>query len=110
MPAADLELIAANDTHRQSVPPNGENANDPQTDATLDPIEVQLMKALTEKSHLTPGRAATMIGCKPAVAEHRLQRLSKARLVRYDSFGADGADYHLTFEGRDWLHRNGHLE
>ncbi len=64
----------------------GENPSDARTAKHLDTIEVQLMKALTERSHLTPGRAATLIGCKPAVAEHRLQRLSRAGLVRWDSF------------------------
>jgi hypothetical protein len=91
-------------------PKEGEKASDAQTAENLDTIEVQLMKALTERSHLTPSRAASLIGCKPAVAEHRLQRLSRAGLVRWDSFGADGADYHLTFEGSDWLHRHGNLE
>ena len=94
----------------QPDPKEGEKAGEAQTAENLDTIEVQLMKALTERSHLTPGRAATLIGCKSAVAEHRLQRLSRARLVRSDSFGPDGANYHLTFEGRDWLHRHGDLE
>ena len=106
-------LEAGGRKHQGNQPPDakeGEKASNAETDENLDAIEVQLMKALTEKSHLTPGRAATLIGCKPAVAEHRLQRLSRAGLVRWDSFGADGADYHLTFEGRDWLHRHGNLE
>jgi AbiTii len=98
--------------HRNQQPDRkeGEKASDAHTDVKLDAIEVQLMKALTERSHLTPGRAATLIGCRAAVAEHRLHRLSRAGLVRSDSFGADGAAFHLTFEGRDWLHRHGHLD
>jgi hypothetical protein len=76
----------------------------------LDAVELKVMKALMENQQLTPHRTAVLIGCKPAVAEHRLQRLSRARLVRSDSFSGDGAGYHLTFEGRDWLHRHGHLD
>jgi hypothetical protein len=108
--AAKVELIDRNHAAGQRPESGQAKTASHEADATLDDVEIRLMKALTETSHLTPGRAAKMIGCKPAVAEHRLQRLQKSGFVRWDSIGSDGHDFHLTFEGRDWLHRHGHLE
>ncbi len=72
-----------------------------------DDVTVAVMKLLAERSHLTPRRASTLLGCHVATAEHRLQLLQSRGLVRWDSISADGHDYHLTFEGREWLHHRG---
>lgn len=67
------------------------------------------MTLFLDHETVTHREAAALLGCPAASAEHRLEQLQQHGLARWNSAGSDGRRFHLTFVGKDWLHRRGLL-
>ncbi len=73
--------------------------------ADLTPLRRPIIPPAMVNTRVDTRKAALLIGCPVATAEHRLRRLRRAGLVRSES-----DTYQLTLDGQDWLHANKLLE
>jgi len=67
----------------------------------LDELSIKLLTALSQRQHLNSTQAAEFVGCTIPEAELRFQRMMRDSLVRSDSFGPRGNDYHILLKGRE---------
>ena len=69
----------------------------------LDAIELAVLRALSQRDHLTPRGLALAAKSELNKAQHRIGRLLRRQLIDTTSFSSQGNTYVITFQGRDYL-------
>jgi len=97
---------ASIELQRQNIEELEKRIHDLELPKALDDSELAILQTLSRGLPANAHQLAAVLSGEYSGIVYRLQRMARLGLVRSDSVGPQGADYGITFEGRDLSQKN----